>query len=368
MAQDRKASEGSSAAGKGQKSPIPPGKNEDLEDVSWALSTAEAMWARGDQPEALKWLRRAAEAAAEAEADDRALELAKAAAEMASLLAERAAAPPVAPPPIPSPAVTPPPLPVSTPAPVVSTPINFVGEGMDGPVTTRVPSGPPPLPASTPLPLPGSASAAPAPTTPSSGPAVSGVRPSAAAPSPPRVNALQPALPKPGQKTPSPPRVGAPPVSKRGGRRSSPSITDETTEKAGGRRASTTNETKKRRSRPPADETAPPRSTTPGGVRPDDPDQWPTSSLSGEDMDEEEQLHTRIGTPAYTESAQRASARPPGYGIPMRTSQAVRVVVWRAPDGVHVAPAGTTVTAISVEALLVALDPSADLAAWLSNK
>jgi hypothetical protein len=52
----------------------------------------------------------------------------------------------------------------------------------------------------------------------------------------------------------------------------------------------------------------------------------------------------------------------------MKTSQAVRVVVWRTADGVHVAPAGTTVSAISVEALLVALDPGADLAAWLTNK
>jgi hypothetical protein len=42
--------------------------------------------------------------------------------------------------------------------------------------------------------------------------------------------------------------------------------------------------------------------------------------------------------------------------------------VWRAADGVHVAPAGTTVAAISVEALLVALDPGADLLAWLANK
>jgi hypothetical protein len=53
---------------------------------------------------------------------------------------------------------------------------------------------------------------------------------------------------------------------------------------------------------------------------------------------------------------------------PLVMSQAVRVVVWRGADGVHVAPAGTQVTAIGVEAVLVALDPVADLAAWLSNK
>jgi hypothetical protein len=46
----------------------------------------------------------------------------------------------------------------------------------------------------------------------------------------------------------------------------------------------------------------------------------------------------------------------------------VRVVVWRAADGVHVAPHGTTVSAISVDAMLVALDPTADLFAWLKGK
>jgi hypothetical protein len=46
----------------------------------------------------------------------------------------------------------------------------------------------------------------------------------------------------------------------------------------------------------------------------------------------------------------------------------MRVIVWRGPDGVHVAPQGTTVSAITVDALLVALDPSADLASWLVKK
>ena len=43
---------------------VPEPKPEDPEDVSWALSTAEAMWARGDHSEGIKWVRRAAEAAA----------------------------------------------------------------------------------------------------------------------------------------------------------------------------------------------------------------------------------------------------------------------------------------------------------------
>jgi hypothetical protein len=50
------------------------------------------------------------------------------------------------------------------------------------------------------------------------------------------------------------------------------------------------------------------------------------------------------------------------------TSQAVRVVVWRDASGVHVAPAGTVVSAITVDAVLVALEPHADLTAWLSAR
>jgi hypothetical protein len=50
------------------------------------------------------------------------------------------------------------------------------------------------------------------------------------------------------------------------------------------------------------------------------------------------------------------------------TTQAVRVVVWRDGNGVHVAPAGTVVSAITVDAVLVALDSNADLTAWLTQK
>lgn len=62
---------------------IPSPRDEDDEDVHWALSTASALWGRGERSEALKWLRRAAETASDANADTRALELFKAAAEVA---------------------------------------------------------------------------------------------------------------------------------------------------------------------------------------------------------------------------------------------------------------------------------------------
>jgi hypothetical protein len=42
--------------------------------------------------------------------------------------------------------------------------------------------------------------------------------------------------------------------------------------------------------------------------------------------------------------------------------------VWRDANGVHVAPEGTVVSAIKIDAMLVALEPTADLTAWLSRK
>lgn len=68
----------------GQQQTIPEPVANDNEDVSWALSAASSMWRRGDGPEALKWLRRAAGAAADVDADVRAVQIAKAAADVAT--------------------------------------------------------------------------------------------------------------------------------------------------------------------------------------------------------------------------------------------------------------------------------------------
>jgi hypothetical protein len=65
-----------------------------------------------------------------------------------------------------------------------------------------------------------------------------------------------------------------------------------------------------------------------------------------------------VETPAVVPS--RGSVRP-------QPAQAIRVVVWRDADGVRIAPQGTRVATSSGEAMLVALDPSADLAGWLSD-
>jgi hypothetical protein len=323
MAQDRKAGDTSTASGK-MRAAIPLAKKDDVEDVAWALQTAEATWSRGDRADALKWIRRAAEAASEAEHDDRALELAKAAADVASLLASPATA--------------------------------GLHAAESPKITTT--SSPPPAP---------------------QGGAARGV----AAPTPSRVGANVPSLPRSGQKSPTPPRVTPGiPASKRGGRRSSPSFTDETTlpgitaamEPPRSKRLSATNETAKKKgrlSKPAADEIppAPLTSRTPSST--DDIEAWPSTSGIEVHEDEDDVQHTRIGTPAYRQTAERASSRAPAPMppfAPLVMSQAVRVVVWRGADGVHVAPAGTQVAAIGVEAILVAIDPVADLAAWLTNK
>lgn len=343
--------------------PIPPAKKDDTEDVAWALSTAEAMFARGDRGDALKWLRRAAEAASEAQADDRALELAKAAADLASILSPATSAPPPPPPPPPAASVAPP---------------------------ARAPT-----PGQTPLPARAASPSAPPPPPPPKS------SPSRMQGTPPKPRALSPFAP-----------TGAPPGPARRTRRSRPEITiarppDEVTQSMATDEMPSPHPPEPRRrgrgSRPEPDEVtplaaqavppseptpAPERETVPGDVitaalsRPiEEMDAWPTQSLVGDDLADPPDEKTRIGVPAYEASARLASeasviaplaplVSPPQVSSDpaLRPSQAVRVVVWRAADGVHVAPQGTRVAAISVDAVLVALDPSADLAAWLSGK
>src|SRR3954462_916867 len=54
---------------------LPEPRPEDDEDVVWGLSTATALWARGEHGDAIVWLRRAADAAATAGQESRAAEL-----------------------------------------------------------------------------------------------------------------------------------------------------------------------------------------------------------------------------------------------------------------------------------------------------
>lgn len=73
-------------------------------------------------------------------------------------------------------------------------------------------------------------------------------------------------------------------------------------------------------------------------------------------------------TVSTVQKPSRPPPPPPGDALAVRPSQAVHVIVWRDANGVHVAPAGTVVSSITVDAMLVALDPSADLSAWLEAR
>jgi hypothetical protein len=152
-------------------SPIPNPLPNDDEDVSWALSTAGALWGRGERAEALKWLRRAAEQASDVNDDVRALTLFKAAAEVAQTASMT-----------PPPPITSTPPPASQAAPQAAPQPSFPPPGTPAPPPPPR-KAPPSLPPRTaPPPVPSSRAAPPARTTPPPAP----VRqvPSSAAPSP----------------------------------------------------------------------------------------------------------------------------------------------------------------------------------------
>lgn len=377
---------------------VPDAKPDDPEDVSWALSTAEAMWARGDHAEGIKWVRRAAEAASEAENDNRALELAKAAADLQGLIArmsvadkgsERtlAAAPPAVPakggpPSVPPPNRSVPPIGRSTSgaAPKPSTP----------PAKSSGRSVPP-------IPLPSKTSSPP----------------------PAATTAGKSAAPRPlatGNKAQGP-AAGkgvlsnkAPEKEKKGRRRSRENL------EAEARAAGVLETAPQPLLSSDTDEIAALGSDDAIPLLPKVPheadatviarrediekgrktsrsaaewDASPTANVAGDAIEEDEDggdrktaiaapPTARISVPPRAAPASvppRAAPRTPSI-VPhdpgIQTSQAIRVVVWRDASGVHVAPAGTPdasrVSAIKIDAMLVALDPTADLTAWLSPK
>ena len=78
---------------------VPPPRATDSEDVRWGLSTAAALWTSGERHDALKWLRRAADAARHLDDDRRAVELLHAFTWLASTLeVSRETVAPTAPP------------------------------------------------------------------------------------------------------------------------------------------------------------------------------------------------------------------------------------------------------------------------------
>jgi hypothetical protein len=339
--------------------PIPPPKKDDSEDVAWALSTAEAMYARGDRSDALKWLRRAAESASEADADDRALELAKAAADLAAIVGPVSMTPP---PPLQQPGRPPPPPQTLAAPPAMRT------------------SAPPPPPPVRPSAVPPAPSSRPVPPA------------RASAPPPARTigQAPKPAARPPLVVTPIAPRT----AESRRTRRSRPDIEisrppDESTQTQQDLAVPLAQPKRRgRASRPAAGELTPvapppapssrptpvPAPSDSGPVQTEDMESWPTQSLGSREIPDEPQEKTRIGVPAYEASAKMATVATDAPSTPavedssLRAAQAIRVIVWRTHEGVRVAPQGTRVAAITIDAVLVALDPSADLAAWLSGK
>jgi hypothetical protein len=408
--------------------PIPSPTPSDPEDVSWALSTAEAMWARGDIAEAVKWLRRGAEAASEAEADERALELAKAAANLSARLPRR-----------------------STPA--------AAGQGSSAaalleatpqgaalsPTPLRRGSSLPPQPGATPPRGVVAARSSP----PSQGPLLGG---SAAPSQPPRSGAplplassarassshLPPATSPPRPKSvpvplsalesgrfaahdlvdpPDAPRVSEGRVrlaTQPDAEHTSPGVDrfdDPTSDhfnppKSEGR-SDVAQESEEPWAPPPPSSRPPPRARMATsentaqmpaltelnaievlrGRRPlkalaslaSDWDAAPTKTLSNADLSNLDRSRVPVvieGEAAPKSEANVPLSQPPPSGrsedrrtedrrAPLATSQAVRVVLWKDANGVHVAPQGTRVSAITVDVMVVALDPSADIRAWL---
>jgi hypothetical protein len=94
---------------------VPTAMTGDPSDVAVALEVAGALWEKGDNAEAIRWLKRAIEAAGQAGDTSRATSLAEAAADLELSLERREGAPPTAPP-------DRPPSPSAAPNPVVSPP------------------------------------------------------------------------------------------------------------------------------------------------------------------------------------------------------------------------------------------------------
>lgn len=340
-------------AGGGGPAAVPSPRLDDPEDVAWALSTAEAMWARGEHADAIRWIRKGAASASEADNDSRAVELAKAAAELATMLRQestpnldaqaedllerevsaelrdvRSVIPHV-----PTPAAAPP------AARIIGT-ADTNKASKQAAATSGAPPGPPPRT----LKVSNSSSTltavtAPKPTT-SSGP-------------------VAPSAPKTPSKPPPPPMTASSGVSA-----SSPPPKSEAmppTARAQEPTPHHDNPTRPRgRMLTPTDIVHVPQ------LRPN-PDATTELNVGRELRAMVKDLAAAEEPPPPVKPS-RPPPPPAGDANAVRPSQAVHVIVWRDANGVHVAPAGTVVSSITVDAMLVALDPNADLSAWLETR
>ena len=342
---------------------IPEASPEDPEDVSWALSTAEAMWARGDHLEGIKWVRRAAEAASEAERDERALHLAKAAADLSGMLTRRSA---VASHELDSPPPPPAGL-VGSVRPAVPLP-SKIGQAPKGSAAPR--------PAAAAASLGGiRAPAAPKPVE-RKGKRRSRENLENEARAAALMGSTSPSLNAPPASVTNP---GGPPISGSADDTAQVPVLDKPVEMS-----------RVRRSAPPPAEPSREELTSSDLGSAEYWDASPTQNLTSEELGAigkrseppraaDSDRSTVIGAPPSAKPVSmrpppsvRCSMRPPAstqHDPAIRTSQAVRVMVWRDANGVHIAPEGSAkIAALTIDAVLVALDPAADLTAWLSQR
>lgn len=101
---------------------FPQPEPDDAEDVALALTTGSSLWASGDQAEAIRWVRKAQEAADKAGNDTRSLALARAAAELTELQEQTDESAPQESPADVKPQLTKPPMPPASPKTRLETP------------------------------------------------------------------------------------------------------------------------------------------------------------------------------------------------------------------------------------------------------
>ncbi|HVJ92350.1 MAG TPA: hypothetical protein VM580_21265 [Labilithrix sp.] len=390
---------------------VPAVRPDDVEDVSWALSTAEATWSRGELDEGIKWVRRAAEAASEAEQDARALELAKAAADLAGLMAQRTTLPSVdleevssfstlaALPSLPLPGPPPPPAPVRKAA--SKAPPAPAGKG--GRTVPPPPKRPSQAPGTKAKTLSKQSERPPSirPATTKKSARNSGAEDEAGRAGATRATEAPPEGSAPNKKHADAPHArttAATVVPRRavdttlashvndfvvpprealddsGSTAAETPAGDNSGRPANGGAVPVAQEA--RRFKATMQSFSPPRADEGEGAKGvgDRRTGWkaqapaeelPSASVASSPPTTVAGALPVGPTPPTSPSGGRGRAGAE-HEPAIQTSQAVRVVVWRDANGVHVAPSGTVVSAITVDAILVALEPNADLTAWLS--
>lgn len=340
---------------------VPKPLGTDEEDVAWALATAEAMWARGDRLDAVKWIRKAAEAASEADDILRAADLASAAADLANALDPALAGPPPAPnraalnktmqshkSMVAPAAKAAPPVPVRVanevrrPSPASGTP--SIRNIHTRPVQSPKPAVTAPRPAATPAPM--QQRVAPLTNVRKEPPPLDATA---------ELNALPPA-PLSSRPSAPPPRPSSIPA------RGSTPAPARPSNRPPGLILTPSN------APPPADGWDLPHTVQLPNTRPvvDTPPEFvDAAKLTGTTPGAGKVGPIRPKINTMTEVDREVPAEVGRRAARLQASQAFHVVLWKDARGVHVAPSGTVVSAITVDAILIALDPSADLSAWL---